>query len=197
MQIPWVSRFQRRHLREKGHLQRVVPRSKMLFVKFNLIHMELLNQLQRELETKDFQRACAHAVKRLREAMPHYSWVGIYLLSEEGNELVLGPWDGPAATEHTRIPVGQGICGLAARERRTVVVDDVRKDPRYLACFPSTRSEIVVPIITSDGRVLGEIDIDSDALAAFGPQDRELLEGVARKLAECWKREHEERGHKR
>lgn len=159
--------------------------------------MGLLSQLQRELETRDFRDACAHAVKRLREAMPHYSWVGIYLLSEGGDELVLGPWDGPAATEHTRIPVGQGICGLAARERRTVIVDDVRKDPRYLACFPSTHSEIVVPIITSDGRVLGEIDIDSDALAAFGAQDRELLEGVARALAERWEREHEEREHER
>ncbi len=153
--------------------------------------VELLSQLRRELEAKGFDDACEHVVRRLREAVPHYSWVGIYLLDEGGDELVLGPWAGPAATEHTRIPLGRGLCGLAARERRTVVVDDVSRDPRYLACFPSTRSEIVVPILTREGRVLGEIDVDSDELAAFGPQDRELLEGLARTLAEIWEREHE------
>ncbi len=140
-----------------------------------------------ELRSLGFREACERAVRALREKVPHYSWVGIYLL--EGDELVLGPWDGPAATEHVRIPLGQGICGLAAREKQTVIVDDVNQDPRYLACFPSTRSEIVVPILTPQGRVLGEIDIDSDEPAAFGPQDREFLERVAQTLAQIWERE--------
>ncbi|MEK6851595.1 MAG: GAF domain-containing protein, partial [Candidatus Thermoplasmatota archaeon] len=95
----------------------------------------------------------------LRDAFPHYSWVGVYLL--EGETLALAVWKGAHATEHARIPLGQGICGLAARTRETVVVPDVSKDPRYLACFPSTRSEIVVPILADD-RLYGEIDIDSD-----------------------------------
>jgi GAF domain-containing protein len=82
------------------------------------------------------------------------------------------------ATEHVRIPVGQGICGAAAASGRTEIVDDVDADPRYLACFPSTRSEIVVPI-SFEGRVVGEIDIDSDERAAFGEGDREFLERVA------------------
>jgi GAF domain-containing protein len=120
------------------------------------------------------------AVEVLEEGFDHYSWVGIYLV--EGDDLVLGPWQGPEATEHTRIPVGQGVCGAAAASGITEIVDDVNADPRYLACFPSTRSEIVVPIAL-DGRVVGEIDIDSDRPAAFGDDDREFLERVAALIA--------------
>jgi L-methionine (R)-S-oxide reductase len=112
----------------------------------------------------------------LHDRFEHYSWVGIYLV--EGDMLVLGPWQGPQATEHVRIPVGQGICGAAAASGETEVVDDVNTDPRYLACFPSTRSEIVVPI-SYEGRVVGELDIDSDEPAAFGTDDRTFLERVA------------------
>ncbi|HEV8685794.1 MAG TPA: GAF domain-containing protein [Gaiellaceae bacterium] len=115
-------------------------------------------------------------VDLLHDRFAHYSWVGIYLV--EGGELVLGPWRGPEATEHVRIPVGQGICGAAAATGRTEIVDDVNADPRYLACFPSTRSEIVVPI-AFQGQVVGEIDIDSDEPAAFGEADRAFLERVA------------------
>jgi L-methionine (R)-S-oxide reductase len=115
-------------------------------------------------------------VALLHDRFEHYSWVGIYLV--EGDDLVLGPWRGPEATEHVRIPVGQGICGAAAASGRTEIVDDVNTDSRYLACFPSTRSEIVVPI-SFEGRVVGEIDIDSDEPAAFGDGDREFLERVA------------------
>ena len=122
----------------------------------------------------------ATAVEVLQEGFEHYSWVGIYLV--EGEDLVLGPWRGPEATEHVRIPVGQGVCGAAAASGRTEIVDDVNADPRYLACFPSTRSEIVVPI-ARDGRVVGEIDIDSDRPAAFGDEDRAFLEQVAELIA--------------
>jgi L-methionine (R)-S-oxide reductase len=119
-------------------------------------------------------------VQLLQEGFEHYSWLGIYLV--EGDDLVLGPWQGPEATEHVRIPVGQGICGAAAATGRTEVVDDVNSDPRYLACFASTRSEIVVPI-AHEGRVVGEIDIDSDRPAAFGDEDRDFLEHVAKLIA--------------
>lgn len=120
--------------------------------------------------------------RALRAGVPHYNWVGVYLLEENDNMLVLRGWDGPAATEHVRIPVGQGICGLAAREARTVIVDDVRTDARYLQCFPGTRAEIVVPIF-SGGRVSGEIDIDSDRPAAFNATDRMFLEWCAGQIA--------------
>ena len=95
---------------------------------------------------------------------------------------MLGPWKGPEATEHVRIPVGQGVCGAAAASGETEIVDDVNADPRYLACFASTRSEIVVPV-SREGRVVGEIDIDSDQPAAFGDADREFLERVAELIA--------------
>jgi GAF domain-containing protein len=116
------------------------------------------------------------------ERVEHYSWVGIYLV--DGDELVLGSWNGPQATEHVRIPVGQGVCGAAAASGETEVVDDVSSDPRYLACFPSTRSEIVVPIF-HEGRVVGEIDIDSDRPAAFGEDDRAALERIALQIGRC------------
>jgi L-methionine (R)-S-oxide reductase len=125
--------------------------------------------------------AMQQAVRLLKDAMPDYTWVGIYVL--DGNELVLGPYVGKPSP-HTRIPLGRGICGAAAAEKTTIVVDDVNADPRYLACSTDTRSEIVVPIMR-DGDVLGEIDIDSDRPAAFGPRDRSLLEPVAAMLAEA------------
>lgn len=129
--------------------------------------------LNRGGEADDVLRA---VVDVLHDRFDDYSWVGIYLV--EGDDLVLGPWKGPEATEHVRIPVGQGICGAAAASGQTEVVDDVNADERYLACFPSTRSEIVVPI-AYEGRVVGEIDIDSDRPAAFDEDDRAFLERVA------------------
>jgi L-methionine (R)-S-oxide reductase len=136
-----------------------------------------LDEIQRVVERGgDADEVLRQVVTGLHDDFEHYSWVGIYLV--EGDELVLGPWKGPQATEHVRIPVGSGICGAAAATGRTEIVDDVNADPRYLACFPSTRSEIVVPI-TYEGRVVGEIDIDSDRPAAFTADDRVFLERVA------------------
>lgn len=109
----------------------------------------------------------------------HYNWVGIYLL--DGDTLVLGPFRG-AETEHVRIPIGQGICGLAARTAQTVNVPDVNNDSRYLACFLNTRSELVVPIFDPHGKVVGEIDIDSDTKNAFTQVDESVVERVARLL---------------
>ncbi len=99
----------------------------------------------------------------------------------EGTTLVLDGWDGPAATEHTRIPIERGVCGQAARENRTVVVADVRSAPEYLACFLETRAEVVVPI-RDQGTVIGEIDIDGNEVGAFDRSDAAFLEMVATKL---------------
>lgn len=105
-----------------------------------------------------------------------YSWIGIYIV--RGDTLVLGPWKGKQATEHIKIPIGSGVCGSAAKSGKTELVPDVNKDDRYLACFVSTSSEIVVPI-TRKGKVIGEIDIDSDVPNAFNNEDREFLEKIA------------------
>jgi GAF domain-containing protein len=127
----------------------------------------------------DPRSAMERAVAILQHERPYYTWVGVYLL--EGDELVLGPFLGKPSP-HTRIPIGSGICGAAATQRATIIVDDVNADPRYLACSIETQSEIVVPIMHG-GRVLGEIDIDSDRPAAFGTADRTLIEAVAALLA--------------
>lgn len=127
----------------------------------------------------DAQSAMQRAVEHLKAQLPHYTWVGIYLL--EGQELVLGPFLGKPSP-HARIPLNRGICGAAASQQQTIIVDDVNSDPRYLACSLETKSEIVVPIMR-DGQVLGEIDIDSDRPAAFGADDQRLLETVALALA--------------
>ena len=129
----------------------------------------------------DAGAALQQTVELLKDGMPDYTWVGIYLM-EGDRDLVLGPFVGKPSP-HTRIPVGSGICGAAASEKSTIVVDDVNADSRYLACSIDTKSEIVVPIM--DGaRVLGEIDIDSDKPAAFGAADSGLLEPIAALLAE-------------
>ena len=144
---------------------------------FDPIAQEVRNAIDSAGDASD---ALERAVAILKARIPHYTWVGVYLL--EGDELVLGPYRG-APSPHTRIPLGRGICGAAAISKATIIVDDVGSDTRYLACSVDTRSEIVVPIMRG-ATVLGEIDIDSNDLAAFGDADRRLLETIAHQLAE-------------
>lgn len=118
-------------------------------------------------------------VKLLHHRMLKYNWVGFYML-EPGAQppmLVLGAFEG-AMTPHTRIPLNQGICGAAVSSGQMIVVDDVSKDPRYLACSLETKSEIVVPIFVH-GIVAGELDIDSHFPAAFGLEDQDLVQHCA------------------
>ncbi len=141
---------------------------------------EVLERVRAAIDAQpDADGAMRETVTLLAREIPAYTWVGIYLL--DGNELVLGAFVGKPSP-HTRIPLGRGICGAAAAEKMTIIVDDVKADTRYLACSIETQSEIVVPIM-KDGEVLGEIDIDSDRPAAFGAADRDLLEQVAALLA--------------
>jgi L-methionine (R)-S-oxide reductase len=118
-------------------------------------------------------------VRLLHQRMLKYNWVGFYML-EPGAQppmLVLGAFEG-AMTPHIRIPLNQGICGAAASSGQTVVVDDVSKDPRYLACSLETKSEIVVPVFVHGG-VVGELDIDSHFPAAFTPEHQEFVQYCA------------------
>ncbi|HEY7099317.1 MAG TPA: GAF domain-containing protein [Terriglobales bacterium] len=121
----------------------------------------------------------AELVKLLHERMLKYNWVGFYMMDDSGSQpcLVLGEFQG-AMTPHTKIPLNQGICGAAASSGKTVIVDDVLQDARYLACSIETKSEIVVPIFAR-GKVVGELDIDSHFPAAFNQEDRELIEHCA------------------
>jgi L-methionine (R)-S-oxide reductase len=136
-----------------------------------------VNELAQSSRTaQDFMQSM---VKVLHDRMLKYNWVGFYLL-EPGSQppvLVLGAFEG-AMTPHTRIPLNQGICGAAASSGQTVVVDDVSKDSRYLACSLETKSEIVVPVFAF-GKVVGELDIDSHFPAAFTPQHQALVQHCA------------------
>lgn len=118
----------------------------------------------------------------IQQELEHYDWVGFYLVDpNEDRMLVLGPYVG-AATDHTRIPFGTGICGQAAETLETFVVPDVSKAGNYLACSITVKSEIVVPLM-HEGRFLGELDIDSHVLDNFGPDDRDLMEKIAALIA--------------
>lgn len=140
------------------------------------IRKEIDGLAQSSASAQDLMRGM---VKLLHERMLKYNWVGFYML-EPGAQppmLVLGPFEG-AMTPHTRIPLNEGICGAAASSGHTVVVDDVNKDPRYLACSLETKSEIVVPVFVK-GRVVGELDIDSHFPAAFTSEHQELVQYCA------------------
>lgn len=114
--------------------------------------------------------------------LPDYNWSGIYRL--DGDTLVLDAYVG-AETDHTRIPVGRGVCGTAVAENKNQVIDDVRELENYLACSVSTRSEIVV-LIRRDGEILGQIDIDGHRVGAFDDSDEKLLQELAVLLANRW-----------
>ena len=125
-------------------------------------------------------QALGEVCRFLRHEFRHYRWVGVYL--RDNDTLRLAAWAGPQETEHVAIPIAQGICGMAAREDRTVIVDDVRSSPDYLACFLETRAEIVVPIRAA-GNVVGEIDIDGNEVKAYDASDERFLSAVAQRIS--------------
>lgn len=143
-----------------------------------------IDELRNEVNALVDQTASAQELMRamaklLHNRMLKYNWVGFYML-EPGAQppmLALGAFEG-AMTPHTRIPLNQGICGAAASSGETVVVDDVNKDPRYLACSLETRSEIVVPVFVH-GKVVGELDIDSHFPAAFTAEHQDFVRHCA------------------
>jgi len=119
----------------------------------------------------------------LKENIPHYNWVGFYLVDKEKqNELVLGPFEGEP-TEHVRIAFGKGICGQAAKLEITFLVQDVSKETNYLSCSANVKSEIVVPIF-KNRRIAGELDIDSYALSPFTKEDKTFLKKIAEMTSE-------------
>lgn len=106
----------------------------------------------------------------------HFWWTGFYRVV--GDDLVLGPFQGPLAC--TRIGLGKGVCGAARERRHTVVVPDVEQFPGHIACSAASRSEIVVPLLGADGEVTAVLDIDSERLATFDDTDAHWLEQIVR-----------------
>lgn len=121
----------------------------------------------------------ANASALLKFSLPDTNWAGFYLF--DGKELVLGPFQGLPAC--IRIPMGRGVCGTAASERRTLVVDDVHAFPGHIACDAASNSEIVVPLVKED-RLLGVLDIDSPLKHRFDDEERRFLERFAAMVAE-------------
>ena len=115
----------------------------------------------------------ANVCAAIHETMGFF-WTGFYRV--QGNELVLGPFQGPVACMH--IAFGRGVCGTAWKEQRTIVVPDVEQFPGHIACSSLSRSEIVVPVFSKDGAVVAVLDIDSKELATFDDIDRQYLEAI-------------------
>lgn len=141
---------------------------------------EAIRQLAALLEGETSAIAnLSNASALLNEYMDRINWVGFYLYEEKSNQLVLGPFQGLPAC--VRIPLGRGVCGTAAEERRTIVVEDVHKFPGHIACDAASRSEIVIPLILED-QLVGVLDIDSPEESRFHEADRAYLEQFTAEL---------------
>jgi GAF domain-containing protein len=106
--------------------------------------------------------------------MDKYFWVGFYI--RKGDELLLGPFQGPVACTSIHIP--KGVCGTAVKEKKTIIVDDVNKFPGHIACSSESKSEIVVPVFRGD-EVTAVLDVDSDFYSNFDETDKIYLERIA------------------
>lgn len=143
-------------------------------------HKDLLAEFQQFTRTASTATSVMQYIaQRLHEKMARYNWVGFYLIDPaDPGVLVIGPYVG-SFTPNARIPLSSGLCGAAASGGRTVVVDDVRKDPRYLAGSSLVISEIVVPISVSN-RLVGELDVESYFPGTFNKPEQELVESCAK-----------------
>lgn len=139
---------------------------------YKLLEQQLRALLEGET---DLIANTANAAALLYHSLPDLNWAGFYFL--KGDTLVLGPFQGQPAC--VRIPLGRGVCGTAAKERRTLVVPNVHEFPGHIACDSASNSEIVIPLIKGD-RVLGVLDLDSPKFDRFDEIDREGLEKLAR-----------------
>lgn len=145
-----------------------------------MVYNELRINLEEIIGTEtNFIANASNFASLLFNSLKEINWVGFYLLSS--NELVLGPFHGKPAC--IRIPFGKGVCGAAAKNRKTLVVDDVHTFPGHIACDPGSNSEIVIPLIHDDV-LYGVLDIDSPCRNRFAHQDKENLEHLAKLLVD-------------
>jgi L-methionine (R)-S-oxide reductase len=128
-------------------------------------------------DTKDIVPKMATVAAVLKNTMPHFFWCGFYFAEDE--EMVIGPYQGTSACPNIAYT---GVCGTAARREETLIVPDVHKFPGHITCDAASKSEIVVPMKDSDGRVIGVLDVDSDRLGAFDETDKKYLESIMKIL---------------
>jgi L-methionine (R)-S-oxide reductase len=143
------------------------------------MHEELLQEFQDFARTAPTAKVVMeHVAQRLHEKMTRYNWVGFYLVDPaDPGILLVGPFVG-SFTPNARIPLNTGLCGAAASSGQTVVVDDVSKDPRYLAGSPLVKCEIVVPIFVKN-KLAAELDVESYFARAFSKTEQDFVEGCA------------------
>lgn len=138
------------------------------------LYQQICEQLEALLgDEANVMANAANTSALLFQALPDVNWVGFYMV--EGKDLVLGPFQGKPAC--VRIPIGKGVCGSAAAQRKTIVVPDVSRFPGHIACDEASNSEIVVPLLNW-GHVLGVLDIDSASVDRFDDDDREGIESI-------------------
>jgi L-methionine (R)-S-oxide reductase len=126
-------------------------------------------------------RKIAEVIRNFRP----YRWIGLYDVGESDVSIIA--YSGPSAPAHPTFPIGKGLTGSAIKEKKTVVVGDVTKDPRYLTAFGSTKSEIIIPILDSRrGMVVGTVDVESERANAFSDTDRKALEDCAIAASSLW-----------
>jgi L-methionine (R)-S-oxide reductase len=144
------------------------------------LYAELLAQARALFEgERDAGANAANVAALLYHSLPDLNWAGFYWMKDGG--LVLGSFQGLPAC--VRIALGKGVCGTAAKERRTIVVPDVNAFPGHIACDSASRSEVVIPLLR-EGRVIGVLDLDSPKPARFGEEDARGLEAVAQAFLE-------------
>lgn len=143
------------------------------------VHKELLREFEQLVLSANSPDALMQRMTdRLHEEVSRYNWVGFYLIAKDDpGVLVVGPHTG-SFTPNIRIPLDRGLCGAAASSGKTVVVNDVSKDPRYLAGSDLVKSEVVVPIFASK-KLVGELDVESYFVGTFNAEEQEFVEACA------------------
>ena len=143
-------------------------------------YREVMQRIDALLDGEDdWIAAMSTVASELHGSFDYYHWTGFYRAVSD-DLLIVGPYQGGHGC--LRIPFSKGVCGAAARSRETQLVPDVEDFPGHIACSSSTRSEIVVPVITPEARLLGVLDVDSDDPAAFTETDGHFLGDLCRKL---------------
>jgi len=137
----------------------------------------VLGQIRSIAASGDDRAAKAKRLAERIQILGSYRWVGVYDVGPEQVSIIA--WSGPSAPEYPTFPVDKGLTGAAIQQKKAVVVGDVRNDPRYLTAFGSTLSEIIVPVLSPDGRVIGTVDVESERLNAFSASDQQMIEQCA------------------
>lgn len=150
-----------------------------------IVMNNVLGQIRMTAAGADDRAVRAKRLAELIRKLGEYRWVGVYDVDAE--EVSIIGWNGPAAPQFPKFPASKGLTGAAIAQKKAVVVGDVRNDPRYLATFPNTLSEIIVPVLDPSGqRVVGTVDVESERANAFGPSDQRMIEQCAQAALPLW-----------